>query len=526
MASYDQMMNIVRALQSGGYSSLEGVNADTFKQYRQYGYSSRKQMTNSSGDGPRFSENNPYARQMNYVTSNDDLRKLEKSAIEWENSNANALQSRQWQLEDRAYEEEQNSISHQIQEQRANGINPDLVGQTFSPVDSGDAPMQESNSLDSLKSNSDINRENLGFAQGVVGVGADIVATATGIMNFIEGCSTFGDRTQISSNAAELSDLSVLNSRDAFASQSARSILNRVDDSGNPVPVTDSAASDFLASTPYAGDSAMLSRVQGFLTDPGLLASREEAVNDYNRARTYRTVAGQTGYYEASINLALKNDLSAKRIQHSRNIVDETYTEILANDRQYSQDLADTAMGQASLDSQSVDAQLDLGAPRVSAESSVAHDALNTLRLKYAYRQFGQAIQATVDQLKEYDAEIGRLEDIRKTRGILSSDEQIKLDTYRCLRTSLYTQGAMDLHSFFEGQREFIQRKAYDSENSAGDPSNKGFASKLRSFFTGKDSGMTFREVWFNDLYDSPSPGETFVDKAMSLLPTGKKQKK
>lgn len=514
-----QMIDIVKALSSDGYEALEGINSDDFKQYRQYGYSSRKQMTSSSGDGPRFSEDNPYARQMNYVTSNDDLRKLEKSAIEWENSHANALQTREWQLEDRAYEEEQNSISHQIQEQRANGINPDLAGQSFTPVDSGDAPAQESNSLDPLKSNSDVNRENLGFAQGVVGVSADVVATVTGIMNFIEGCATFGDRIQRSSNSTAMSDLALASARDTFATSSARHILNRVDDNGEPIPVTDTSASDFLASTPYAGDSSMLSRVQGFLTDPSLLAQREDDINEYNRARTYRTVAGQTNYHETATQLALKNDLSSKRIQHSRNIVDETYANILANDDEYAQNLADSTTGQAKLDSDTVEAQLDLGAPRASVEADVARDRLTSRQLRYAYTQFGHAINACISQIKEYDAEIDKIEQTRKRRGILTSSEQIKLDTYRCLRTALYTQGAMDLHSFFSGQREFIQRKAYDAENSAGDPSNKGFSSKLRSFFSGTDSGMTFRELWFSDLFSSPDPAKDIVDISMKLLP-------
>ncbi len=359
----------------------------------------------------RWSPNNPYGNQIPYAYDSDHAHDLADKAIEWESNFGDTLLARQFQLQDRAHDEEYNSPAAQVARERAAGRNPDIQDAMTIATDSGQAPTPSPTSNDS-PSSVERKEADLDAAQTVIGGTATLANVVLSTLNFAQGVPIANEQIQ----GLQLANAHQQQINDSFqtqqflqsvpvASMFADSALSLAGDT----PFSMEHVTKSLAGTPYANDEGFGRFVYNLAQSPEMKARVLSSLDDYDTASAMRTVKGQMNfaqeYAKSNIKLQfLQNDVSIAT--HNNEL---TYQKAL-EDMKVPLVRASSEESEYALTEQINNAQIDHGVPEDNAITQKSRNTMIRKSVEDSLRVYNRAIGEVANQIKQMDADIAVLE--------------------------------------------------------------------------------------------------------------------
>lgn len=461
-------------------SSRDLIKTDKYgAPWREYGYASRLQYFRGAASGYRFSDDNPYARQMLYESDKERLFDLQSKAIEWQANNQSTLQQRDWQLDDREY----NDPANQAQLMRDAGINPDLGDAvSFSPASEQPGKTDAVSPVDD-SGESDKATER---ASAVAGTASAVANVAMQCLSFVNTSMNMGNQYRAGrlantgasirndilqqqydynseNNQYALDRASMENTvySNGMTAEAVKSLLARVDENGNAVPVTDEDKQAYLATLPESQRASAGSSWDSFLGNSSLLESAINNRRELQYSRSMETYEAQHGYVAKYIDLKYQNDLMSMRMQYNHNSIQSSIDALLMQDPEYAKSVASSIKSDAvtntsdnQLQQANNDAQMEFGIPRARAGLQSSTIKLNKAKVEESYKQFFRSL----DVLKERRAKlVERYEFLRNKKGNYSAQD---VSTMTSLLTSIYqidVMGVTNLSQAYSAVRQGYQ---------------------------------------------------------------------
>lgn len=458
-------------------SSRDLVKTDNFHApWREYGYASRLQYLRGGASGYRFSDDNPYARQMLYESDRQRLFDLQAKAIEWQANNQATQQQRDWQLEDRDY----NSPENQARLMREAGINPDLGDSVqFNPASEQPGKTDSASPVDD-SGESDKATER---ASAVVGTVGNVASIAMQCLSFVNQSMNLGNQYrsgQLQNTGLDLRNQSLqqdIKYRDtanqyaldranmdntvysnAMTADAVKALLSRVDENGDAVPVTDADKEAYLATLPESQRDSAGSSWDTYLGNSALLDSAISQRRSLQFSRAMNTYEAQHNYIAQYVDLYHQNELMQMRMSYNMSKVQNSINDLLLQDPDYAKAVASSMKSDAvtntsnnELQKANNDAQIQFGLPSSRASAQASTLKFSTARVKEHYKQFFRSM----DVLKAKRADlVARYNSIRNKKGNYSEQD---VSTMYSLLTSIHqidVSGVSNLGNAYQAIRD------------------------------------------------------------------------
>ncbi|UPW41343.1 DNA pilot protein [Sigmofec virus UA08Rod_3978] len=416
------------------------------KDYRQYGYISNRQASNSlAPDGSRYSPENPYAKQMLYAYGKDDLTDLQTAANNWEAENAAYNRQLEDQLrlrdEDRAY----NSPAAQASRFRDAGINPEFSPSGSSSLGSSPSshatapainnPAQGQSALDTLTSA----EKRASIANSYIGASSQILDMANSSMDLFTKSAQYPYNQAILQNQAIASEqlplqaqaqteqLQQSNSlgkerlrslqkdnlqKDLLHSQmleaSSAGFANSLSPTHAITPFDEDSLQKEIESSPYNGKISPES-VMRYLNNPQLMSDTLSAYDDYETNKALHSSRGSMQYYETYAQTQTMIDLiqqdSALLLAEFDKKFQSRLNELGVPELQASSDALTLT-----LSNEQNQSLLDNDVPKLNAEEQSARLQLATQVAKELSQEFADQLTATDEAISQLDSWISNIE--------------------------------------------------------------------------------------------------------------------
>lgn len=387
----------------------------------------------------RWSPNNPYGNQIPYAYDSDHAHDLADKAMEWESNFGDALLARQFQLQDRAHDEEYNSPAAQIARERAAGRNPDIQDAMTIATDSGQAPTPSPTSNDS-PSSVERKEADLDAAQTVIGGTATLANVVLSALNFAQGVPIANEQIQ----GLQLANAHQQQVNDSFntqqflqsvpvASMFADSALSLAGDT----PFSMDHVTQALAGTPYAKDEGFGRFVYNLAQSPEMKARVLSSLDDFDMASAMRTVKGQMNFAEK----IAQGEIKLKLVQNDVSIATQnnelTYQKAL-EEMKVPVVQASAEESEFALKEQTNNALIDQGVPEDNAVTQKSRNSMIRKSVQDALLVYNRAIGEVANQIYDMDRQIAALE----KKGYLTPTERTTLTALRISRQKAYVYGA------------------------------------------------------------------------------------
>lgn len=421
------------------------VNDSYDEPWREMGYASNLQYIRSLANGYRFTSDNPYARQMMYESDKERLFDLQSKAIEWQSNNQSTLQQREWQLEDRDY----NNPANQAQLMRDAGINPDL-GDAVSFNPASEQP-GKTDAVSPVDDSGDSDKETERSA-AVAGTTSAVANVAMQCLSFINTSMNMGNQYRAGqlanagagvrndmmqqqydynsqSNQYALDRASMENTvySNGMTADAVKSLLARVDENGNAVPVTADDKQAYLSTLPESQRASAGSSWDAFLGNSSLLDSAINNRRDLQMSKAMASYESQHGYISKYIDLKYQNDLMQMRMQYNHNSVQSSIDNLLMTDPEYAQSVATSMKSDAvvntsnnQLQQANNDAQIQFGIPRQRASLQSSTMKMSKAKVEEQYKQFFRSLDVLKARRRDLET---RYNTIRNKKGNYTSQD-------------------------------------------------------------------------------------------------------
>ena len=387
----------------------------------------------------RWSPNNPYGNQIPYAIDKDEAYDLFESAVEWESNFGDTLLARQFQLQDRAHDEQYNSPAAQVARERAAGRNPDIQDAMTIATDSGQVP-QPSPTSNNAPTSTDKQNADLNAAQTVIGGTATLANTVLSTLNFAQGVPIANQQLQ----GLQLANAHQQQVNDSFdtqqflqsvpvASMFADSALSLAGDT----PFSMEHVSQALAGTPYAKDEGFGKFVYNLAQSPEMKARVISSLDDFDMVSAMRTVKGQMNFAEKFAEGETKLKLLQNDVALATQNNELTYQKALEEMKVPTAKASAEESGFA-LEQIDNNTQIDQGIPEDNAITQKSRNSMIRKAVEDSLRVYNRAIGEVANQIKQMDEDIAALE----KKGYLTPTERTTLTALRISRQKAYVYGA------------------------------------------------------------------------------------
>lgn len=462
----------------------------------------------------RYSDANPFGRQIPLSASDSELESLRSSAAQWESDYQNYLINREDALADRAHDEQYNDPSSQASRLRAAGINPDLGDAVSSSSTESNTPVQSPTQSEMSEDNRLEN--SISLAQTVLGGTAQLGNLALESIDFIQGLPL---------KTSQLEGLNLLNAGQAqqnfldsvpFALSASESALGLAGD--NPFSIDHVRQS--LSGTPYADNTDFQNFVYTLASSPqakSRLVSQLNQLDDSLALRDYRNKLNFSRVFsEKSLNFQLLQ-------------LDSNYAREF---NEHSYQLALSSLGGPSIQAQSeVDNFLNVSDTR---NANVANDVFNKravlesdntqtvlnrnkqlrTQIQDSLTQRNRAIQNVINMIKDVDNQISSLTPDPET-GLLNEKDRTTLMALKMYRQQMYMYGAEEWKSTLSSYKQFLY--TYSINSASNDPTLLNRMSSFLPFNLDNSEHMDLINASFEERFKL---GDSFdFEKLFQFLP-------
>lgn len=462
----------------------------------------------------RYSDANPFGRQIPLSASDSELESLRSSASQWESDYQNYLINREDTLADRSHDEQYNDPSSQASRLRAAGINPDLGDAVSSPTSESTTPSQSPTQSEMSEDN---NLENsISLAQTVIGGTAQLGNLALESIDFIQGLPL---------KTSQLEGLNLFNAGQAqqnfldstpFALSSSDLALGLAGD--NPLSIDHVRQS--LSGTPYADNTDFQNFVYTLASSPqskSRLISQLNQLDDSLALRDYRNKLNFSRIFsEKNLNFQLLQ-LDSDFARQSNELAYQNALSELSAPSIQAQSEVDSFLDVS--DTRKANIDNDIYNKRATLESDNSQTVLNRnkqlrIQIQDSLTQRNRAIQNVIDMIKSVDKEIAKLTPDPET-GILSEKDRTTLMALKMYRQQMYMYGAEEWKSTLSSYKQFLY--TYSISNASNEPTLLNRASSILPFSLDNSDHMKLLNASFEERFNL---GNSFdFEKLFQFLP-------
>lgn len=462
----------------------------------------------------RYSDANPFGRQIPLSASDSELESLRSSASQWESDYQNYLINREDALADRAHDEQYNDPSSQSSRLRAAGINPDL-GDAISSNPTSSNTASQSPTQSEMSEDDDL-ENSISLAQTILGGTAQLGNLALESIDFIQGLPL---------KTSQLEGLNLLNAGQTqqnfldsvpFALSASESALGLAGD--NPFSIDHVRQS--LSGTPYADNTDFQNFVYTLASSPQAKSRLISQLNQLDDSLALRDYRNKLDFSRIFSEKTLNFQLLQLDVDFSRQ----------SNELSYQRALSE--LSSPSIQAQSeVDSFLDISDTRAAnisnniynkratLESDNAQTILNRnkqlrTQIQDSLTQRNRAIQNVVDMIKSVDKEIEKLT-LDSETGLLSEKDRTTLMALKMYRQQMYMYGAEEWKSTLSSYKQFLY--TYSISSASNDPTLLNRVSSFLPFSLDNSEHMKLINASFEERFNL---GDSFdFEKLFQFLP-------
>uniref|UniRef100_A0AAU8B833 DNA pilot protein n=1 Tax=Dulem virus 269 TaxID=3145746 RepID=A0AAU8B833_9VIRU len=378
-----------------------------------------------------WSENNPYVEALKMAKHGTRRQDLLEAALNWEESYGNfRLQNeredellqrqRDWELEDRAHEEEYSSPAAQAYRDRIAGINPDLQeissGTSLDPQNDLGTAATVDNVGVGLRDPTQVTLDKINSvfsaASSIIDIGGSLLGSARNIVDWNSNSRFARANASAAEQATLRNDFDIANNRLSSLSNAASILSNRVDEKGNSIPLTANGLMQFYSDAGYPIDEETRALANKFVNSSDIRAlaatnryamKRQEAMNEVY------TPDMLTREFEMSYKLRMKQmEGESFRADYTAAI-----QKALAEDESYASDVANATISAASNESDYQQGLLDRNSGDLRSDVEVGELKTRQARYNDILQQFALFVDTRNKAIREIDDELKSIGDLK-----------------------------------------------------------------------------------------------------------------